>query len=336
MTAVEPLKNVTLRQLRVFSEVARQLSFVRAAEALHLTPPAVTMQVKDLEASVGMPLFDRRGRRVSLTTTGEYLVVYARRVLATLKDAGDAMKRLRKLESGRLNVGMVSTAKYFVPQLLTRFREEHPAIELRLRVGNNREQLVALLEQGEVDLAIMGRPPTELATRAEAFAAHPHVFVAPPDHPILAIGHPPPSALGHYPMIVREPASGTRALMDRFFLEHHVQPTIAMEMPSNETIKQAVMAGMGLSFLSLHTIGLELRCGLLALLHVEHTPIIRTWNVVHMPSHVLSPAAEALRYFFLEHGEAHLAAHDQAWVEAGEVPETAAKRRRTKARAPGR
>ena len=137
-------------------------------------------------------------------------------------------------------------------------------------------------------------------------------------------------------MIVREAASGTRALMDRFFRHHRIEPSIAMEMPSNETIKQAVMAGMGLSFLSLHTIGLELRCRLIELVHVEHTPIMRTWNVVHLQSRVLSPAAEALRYFMLEHGEAHLAAHDQAWVEAGEVPETAAKRRRTKARAPGR
>ncbi len=310
------MKTVTFRQLRVFVEVARHLSFVRAAEALHLTPPAVTMQVKELESAIELPLFDREGRKVSLTTAGEYFLVYAKRMLATLKDADDAMARFRKLESGLLSVGMVGTAKYFVPRLLTRFREEHPGVELRLRVGANREELVSMLQLGEVDLAVMGRPPKEMAMRAEPFAAHPHVFVAPPGHPIGAVGHPPVSAVANYPLIVRESASGTRALMDRFFQDHRVEPRIAMEMPSNETIKQAVMAGMGLSFLSLHTLGLELRSKLIDLVPVEHTPIVRTWNMVHMQSKLLSPAAEALRYFILEHGETHLAEHDRPLLAA--------------------
>jgi len=151
------MKNVTFRQLRVFTEVARRLSFVRAAEALHLTPPAVTMQVKELEAGVGLPLFDRRGRTVSLTITGEYFLVYARRLLATLKDAEDAMARLRRIETGVLNVGLVSTAKYFVPRLLARFCEEHPGVEVRLHVAGNRERLVALLHANEIDLAALFR-----------------------------------------------------------------------------------------------------------------------------------------------------------------------------------
>ena len=209
---------------------------------------------------------------------------------------------------------MVGTAKYFVPHLLTRFREEHPGVELRLRVGNNREELVTLLHNAEVDLAIMGRPPKEMATRAEPFAAHPHVFAAPPGHPILHLDRPPLQAVASYPLIAREPASGTRALMDRFFQDHRVEPRIAMEMPSNETIKQAVMAGMGLSFLSLHTIGLELKCGLIKIAPVEDCPVVRPWTVVRMQSKLLSPAAEALRYFILEHGEAWLAEHDRPWV----------------------
>src|SRR5512141_373568 len=178
------MKTATLRQLRVFQEVARNLSFARAAEALHLTPPAVTMQVKELEQEVGLPLFDRQGRRISLTTAGEYLLVYARRILATFKDADDAMARLRRVETGALSIGLVSTAKYFVPRLLARFLEEHPGIDIRLVVGANRERLVALLEANEVDLAIMGRPPRELLTRSESFAAHPLVFVCPPGHPL--------------------------------------------------------------------------------------------------------------------------------------------------------
>jgi DNA-binding transcriptional LysR family regulator len=306
------MHGATLRQLRVFTEVARRLSFVRAAEALHLTPPAVTMQVKELESAVGLTLFDREGRKVALTTAGEYLLLYARRIQATLKEAEDAMARLKRVETGVVTVGLVSTAKYFVPRLLTRFREEHPAVELRLQVGANREQLVAMLQQGEVDLAVMGRPPKDLATRAEPFAPHPHVFVAPPGHPLLSIGHPPPAALAPYPLIVREAASGTRALMDRFFAEHRVEPRIAMEMPSNESIKQAVMAGMGLSFLSRHTIGLELDNGLLKVLHIEGTPVVRTWNVVGLSGRTLSPATEALRYFILERGEAELGAMEAA------------------------
>ncbi len=152
-----------------------------------------------------------------------------------------------------------------------------------------------MMEAGEADLTVMGRPPKELATRAEAFAAHPLVFVCPPKHPLLNVGHPPVAALESCSFIVREHGSGTRN---------------AMEMSSNETIKQAVMAGMGLSFLSLHTVGLEVRSGLLQVLDVAGTPVMRMWNVVHLQSKVLSPAAEAFRYFIIERGEAHLMAHD--------------------------
>lgn len=300
----------SFRQLRVFVEVARLGSMARAAEQLHLTPPAVSMQVKELETQVGLPLFDRAGRQVTLTTAGEYFAVYAKRLLATLKEAGDAMDRLRHLERGVVNVGMVSTAKYFVPQLLTRFREAHPAVELKLHVGHNREHLTALLRQGELDVAIMGRPPRELATRAEPFGAHPHGFVAPLAHPLLRLDRPPLSALAEQPLIAREAASGTRALMDRLFADARETPRIAMEMPSNESIKQAVIAGMGLAFLSLHTVQLERRYGLLAVLPVQGTPVVRTWNVVHMAARVLSPAAEALRYFVLEEGERFLAGFD--------------------------
>jgi DNA-binding transcriptional LysR family regulator len=300
------MKNTTFRQLRVFTEVAKHLSFARAAEALHLTPPAVTMQIKELEGHVGLPLFDRQGRQVSLTTAGEYMLVYARKMLATLKDAEDAAARLQRLEVGNLTIGMVSTAKYFLPRLLAQFRQEHSGIEIKLVVGN-REQLVQMLQGNEVDIAVMGRPPTELATRAEPFAAHPHMFVAPTDHPLLKVGHPTTEHLRPYSFILRERGSGTRAAMEKFMTSQRLEPRVVMEMTSNETIKQAVMAGMGLSFLSLHTLGLELEHGLIAVLDVEGTPIVRAWNVVHTLSKMLSPAAEAFRYFMLENAESHLA-----------------------------
>lgn len=300
------MKNTTFRQLRVFSEVAKHLSFARAAEALHLTPPAVTMQVKELEGHVGLPLFERTGRQVTLTTAGEYMLVYARKMLATLKDAEDAAARLQRLEVGTLTIGMVSTAKYFLPPLLAAFQREHEGVEIKLAEGN-REQLVKMLQGNEVDIAIMGRPPKELATRAEPFAAHPHVFVAPTDHPLLKVGHPTVDSLRPYGFILRERGSGTRAAMENFLEKSRMDPRVAMEMDSNESIKQAVMAGMGISFLSLHTIGLELQHGLIATLDVQGTPIVRAWNVVHTLSKLLSPAAEAFRYFMLERAESHLA-----------------------------
>ena len=302
------MKNATFRQLRVFSEVARQLSFAKAARALHLTPPAVTMQVRELEGHVGMPLFDRSGRSVTLTTAGEYMLVYTRKMLATLKDAEDTAARLLKLEVGTLTIGMVSTAKYFLPHLLAQFRREHEGIEIRLAVGN-REQLVRMLHANEVDIAIMGRPPKELATRAEPFAAHPHVFVAPVGHPLTQSGPLTPEALRGQGFILREEGSGTRAALEKFLLQARVEPRVTMEMASNETIKQAVIAGMGLSFLSLHTLGLELDNRLIALLPIEGAPVVRAWNVVHTLAKLLSPAAEAFRYFVLEHGEDYLREH---------------------------
>jgi DNA-binding transcriptional LysR family regulator len=301
------MRGATLKQLRAFAAVARHLSFTKAADELHLTPPAVTMLVKQLEQEVGLPLFDRGARSVALTMTGEYLLVYTRRILATLKDADDAMARLRGAESGTVSIGMVSTAKYFLPRLLARFRIEHRGVQMQLAVGN-REQLVRQLQDNEVDLAVMGRPPRELDTRAEPFAAHPHGIVASKEHPLAQRREIPPAQLGGEEFIVREPGSGTRAAMEFFFHEHRLTPPLVMEMSSNETIKQAVIANMGLAFLSLHTCGLEIETGNLVVLDVVGLPLLRRWHIVNVRGKPLAPAAEALRYFVLEHGEAHIAA----------------------------
>jgi DNA-binding transcriptional LysR family regulator len=302
--------NITFRQLRVFVEVAQRGSMARAATALHLTPPAVSMQIKEIESQVDLQLFDREARKITLSTAGEYFLVHARQMLATLKEAEDSVARLKRLDHGLLTIGLVGTATYFVPQLLARFREEHPGVELRLRVAGNREQLVDLLRAREVDLAIMGRPPKALATRAEAFAAHPLVFVAPAGHSLLRAGPLPVTALEGHPFVVREAGSGTRAAMEQYFLERRFEPRITMDMSSNETIKQAVVAGMGISFLSLHTVGLEVASGLMGLLNVEATPVMRTWNIVTLQSKLLSPVADAFRRFVIEHGEEHLLASD--------------------------
>lgn len=300
------MKNATFRQLRVFNEVAKNLSFARAAENLHLTPPAITMQVKELEGHIGMPLFDRNGKKISLTTTGEYMLVYARKILATVKDAEDAAARLQRAETGVLNIGFVSTAKYFMMRLLAKFRAVHPGVDIQISIGN-RDQLVSMLQNNEVDIAVMGRPPKELQTRAEPFAAHPHVFVAAIDHPLARRDHLSVEDLRPYDFIVREKGAGTLAAMEKFFEDTHVEPRMKIQLHSNEIIKQAVMAGLGLGFLSLHTIGLELEHNLIRMLDVEGAPVVRAWNVVHTQSKMLSPAAESFRYFMLEQGEKQLA-----------------------------
>lgn len=316
------MKDATIRHLRALVTVADKRSFARASEALHVSAPAVTMQIRDLEAEVGLPLFNRGNREVTLTSAGEYALVYAKRVLATLKEADDMMARLKRTDAGQLSIGLVSTAKYFLPRLLAQFHEQHPRIEIKLHVYVNRDELLALLRDAEIDLAVMGRPPKAIETQTFAFAAHPHVFVAAPDHELARRSAIPARELDGVAFILREPGSGTLQHVTDFFNAHQLQPMVAMEMPSNESIKQAVMAGMGLSFLSLHTIGLEVRNGLIRVLPVEGTPIMRTWNVVRISSKVMSPAAEALQRFIVERGEAHLAAFNEELLGSrrGHVP----------------
>jgi DNA-binding transcriptional LysR family regulator len=300
------LKNATFRQLRVFNAVARHLSFAKAAAVLHVSAPAITMQIKELEAEVGMPLFERQGRKVSLTTSGEYMLVYARKMLALLKDAEDAAARLQRIETGKLTIGMVDTTTYFIPALLSEFLKEHEGIELVLNVGNRRN-LIEWLNNSEVDIAIMGRPPSEMSTRSEPFAANPLVFVASPKHPLAGERGLRAEDLRQQSFIVREQGSGTRSAMEAFFNQARFQPHLTMELQSNDAIKQAVKANLGVSFLSQHTIALELQTEQLCILDVNDTPMVRAWNVVHMLSKMLSPAAEAFRYFILEHAESYLA-----------------------------
>jgi DNA-binding transcriptional LysR family regulator len=235
------------------------------------------------------------------------MVVYARKILAVLKDAEDASARLQRAEIGVLTVGMVSTAKYFMMRMLADFRARHAGVDIRICTGN-REQLIKMLQNNEVDIAVMGQPPSELQTRAEPFAAHPHVFVAACDHPLVERDKLSAEDLRPYEFIVREQGSGTRAAMHKFFSDRRVEPRLQLQVNSNETLKQAVMAGLGIGFVSLHTIGLELDHAQIAVLDVQGSPVFRVWNLVHTLSKVLSPAAEAFRYEMLERGEQFLAA----------------------------
>lgn len=292
------LRHATLRQLQVFEAVARQLSFSRAAAELHLTQPAVSMQVKLLEEQAGLPLFERLGKKIFLTEAGAELHQHSRIIAQQLRDADEALAARKGLSRGRLVITMVSTAKYLVPPLLARFLKQHPGVTVKLS-ASNREVVLKQLADNEVDFAIMGTPPQRLDAVAEAFARHPHVVIAAPGHPLAKKRRIPLARLAEETFLIREPGSGTRGLLERLFAEHRLPLNVSMEMASNETIKQAVQAGMGVSLLSLHTMELELKTRRLAILDVQGTPIVRNWHVVRLAAKRLSPAAQAFRNFLL-------------------------------------
>ena len=296
------MRRYTLRQLDTFLEVARELSISRTAEKLHVTQPAISMQMRQLEEAVDLALFEQTGRKIRLTDAGRDFQQYAIAAIAQLKQLEDAMAERRGLKRGRVDLAIVSTAKYFVPMLLVLFRKKFPAIEVALQI-HNRESILALLVRNEIDLVIMGHTPETIDCTATAFATNPMGFISAPGHPLSRRRQAPMSILNDQEFVVRENGSGTRQLMERQFAEHQIKPHIVMEMPSNETIKQAVMAGMGLSFLSLRTIRHELAAGHLVLVDIQGMPIIRHWHVTHLSAKRLSPAASVLKSFLLEEAE---------------------------------
>jgi DNA-binding transcriptional LysR family regulator len=305
------LQHASLRQLRVFESAASHRSFSRAAEQLHLTQPGVSMHVKELEANIGLPLFERHGKNLFVTEAGAELLTRVREILRTIKDAEDALDQLKGLRRGLINIGGVSTAKYFVPSLLARFRKGYPQLEIRLSVSN-RDSVIEQLLANQIDLAIMGRSPLELDAIATPFAENPHVIIAAPDHPLAHRKRIAIDAICNETFIVRELGSGTRMAMQQFFAERDLSCKVGMEMASNETIKQAVMAGMGVAFISRHTMELELQTGRLVVLHVVGTPVMRQWHVVHLSKKRLSPTAAAFKEFVLAHGRELLRAQAAA------------------------
>jgi DNA-binding transcriptional LysR family regulator len=305
------IQHVSLRQLRVFEAAASSRSFSKAAEVLHLTQPGVSMHIKELETNAGLALFERIGRKLYVTEAGQELLIRARDILRALKDAEDTLDGLKGLRRGRINLAVVSTAKYFVPQLLALFGRDFPELEIRLAV-NNRTQVIDQLVANEVDLAIMGRSPQSLDTVAEPFAQNPHVIIASPDHPLAAQRRILVETIAKENFIVREPGSGTRLAMQQFFEQLRLAFKVGMEMASNETIKQAVMAGMGVSFISRHTIELELQTNRLVILDVRGTPVIRQWHVAHLAKKRLSPTASAFKQFVLTQGRELLRGRDCA------------------------
>ena len=297
------MQNLTLRQIRTFECAARLLHFGRVSKELHLTQPAVSLQMRALESAVGLPLFERTGRRLYLTRAGEALLEYSHRMLGLLREMGEEMSALRGAGGGEIRIGVLSTGKYLVPRLLAEFRQQQPAVKISFSF-NNREDLIRELVQNNVDLAIMGGAPQGIDSVAIPFAKHPLAIVAAPDHPLAGKCRMPLNRLTGETFLIRERGSGTRATMERLFAQSGFVPTETIEISSNETIKQAVMAGMGVSFLSLHTMGLEINTGRIVMLRVRETPLVRQWNIVHRKDKRLSPAAAEFKAFLLRQGAA--------------------------------
>jgi DNA-binding transcriptional LysR family regulator len=288
----------TLRQLQVFEKVASHLNYSRAAEELYLSQPAVSMQIKQLETSIGLPLFEQMGKKVFLTEAGRELFHYARSIAQQLAEMEAVFDEIKGLEHGKLTLSVVNTANYFTPQLLAKFCQRHPNINVILHVAN-RDAVLKQLADNSTDLAIMGQPPDGLDIRAESFLDNPLVVIAAPNHPLAKLKRVKFAQLAEETFLSREQGSGTRSAMERVFAQHNIQPRISMEMETNEAIKQAVQAGMGLGILSLHSIELELETKRLALLNVEHFPLLRHWFVAHRSNKRLSSAALAFKEFLL-------------------------------------
>lgn len=291
--------HVTLRQLKVFESVARNLSFSRAAEELYLSQPAVSMQIKQLEDNIGLPLFEQMGKKIFLTDAGHELHHYSRAISGQLADMELALDELKGLERGKLNISVVSTANYFAPNLLAKFCQRYSGVTVSLNVSN-RETVLRQLADNVTDLAIMGQPPDNQDIATESFMENPLVVIAPPDHPLSKLRRIPVKRLGQETFLLREPGSGTRGAMERFFAAHQISINRGMETDTNEAIKQAVQAGMGLGIMSLHTAELELLTNRLKVLDVQDFPIIRHWHVVHRKNKRLSSVAQAFREFLLK------------------------------------
>jgi LysR family transcriptional regulator, low CO2-responsive transcriptional regulator len=295
------MRHATLRQLKVFEAVARLTSFSRAAEELHLTQPAVSAQIRKLEDHTGVPLFEQLGKKIFLTPAGAELLHHSRLIVQQFEDAAAAMTQFKGVAGGKLNVAVISAGDYFFPRLLVEFAGRHEGVTLNLSV-HNREDLLVQLADNLTDLAVMVRPPVGADTINEPFAPHPYVIVAAATHPLVGAKRVPLSRLVREPFVVREKGSDTWQSMAEGLGRHLAKLNIAMEIKSTETIKQAVLAGMGISFLSAHTVSRELQAGSLAVLDVQGFPLMLNWYVVQRRNKRLPPVAQAFKQFLLTEG----------------------------------
>ncbi|KYC39446.1 LysR family transcriptional regulator [Scytonema hofmannii PCC 7110] len=290
------MNQATLHQLKVFEAAARHGSFTRAAEELFLTQPTVSMQIKQLTKSVGLPLFEQVGKRLYLTEAGRELFATCRQIFETISQFEMKVADLKGLKRGQLRLAVITTAKYFIPRLLGPFCQLYPGIDIALQVTNHEgilERMVGNLD----DLYIMSQVPEHLDVSYQPFLPNPLVVLAPINHPLAGEKNIPVQRLSEEPFIMREPGSGTRRAVQKLFDEQGVTVKVKLELGSNEAIKQAIAGGLGISVLSRHTLidGKDL-----TVLDVEHFPIQRNWYMVYPAGKQLSIVARTYFEYLLE------------------------------------
>lgn len=290
------LRHGMLPQLAVFESCARLGSFTRAAEELHLAQPTVSTQIKKLSDTLGLPLFEQIGKKVHLTPAGEALQEGCRELFAAFGRIEESLTGLRGLEGGRLRLAVSTTGKYFVPRLLAGFVGLYPKIAVSLQI-HNRQVLIDRLARNEDDLYIFANPPMEQEVVCQPILPNPMVLFARADHPLAARKRIPVAAIAEEPYLMREPGSGTRLVSYEFFDRHGIKPRVRMELSTNEAVKQAILAGLGVSILSRYTLGLDTEQDQLAVLDMEGLPIERQWQFVYPVGKQILPAARAFMDF---------------------------------------
>ena len=303
------LRDLTIRQLRALAALSNNGSVTAAAKKLNLTQPAVTLQLRNLQDLAGLPLLQRTSDGMLLTRAGQEVLALHERIEAAISACATSLDVIAGRTGGRVSIGAVSTAKYFVPFAMAAFSKLHPKIDISLSIGN-RQEIRQALHGYELDFAIMGRPPPDVEVETHLIGDHPHIIVAPRGHWLAQDFGLAAVDLTHETFLTREQGSGTRMLMEQLFEATELQPTIGMEMSSNETIKQAVIAGLGIAFISAHTVATELEDGRLVALDVAGLPVVRQWFVVRRKDKVLLPPAQAMLDFLRAEGARFLpAAH---------------------------
>lgn len=298
--------NISLRQLQSIRAISRTGKIANAAKELGLTGPAVTLQLKHMEDVLGAALFDRTSDGMRLTAAGKLALECAERMAENLQVLEEMIAELKGVRFGSLRLGAVSTAKYFAPRMISAFLKSFPGVEVNLSIGN-RQQTIEALRQYEIDIAIMGRPPRDMSVRSSVFGDHPLVIIAPADHPLAKRHDISREIVAQEAFILREPGSGTRISYELFFGSVPGKldsPGIVMD--SNETIKQAVIAGLGIAFISAHTIEQELDLGKLVTLDVIGMPIRRQWFSVSRNDRVETQAMKVFSEFLVTKGPQYL------------------------------
>jgi len=299
------LRQLTLKQMRGFTATVNSGSVSAAARELHLTPPAISLQLRDLENTIGLPLLERSETGLITTQAGQGLFELSSSIQDSLTRFGEVIGDLKGVDHGIVAVGVVSTARYFAPTVLAEFMKIYPEIKIQLLVGN-RETTMGKLESMELDFAITGLPPDHFGVEKEFISKHPQIIIAAPDHRLAKKRKIPLSELEPETFLLREPGSGTRTVSDKLFASNKNLPGSALEFGSNETIKQAVMVGMGIALISAHTVAAELKEKRLVALDVKGLPINRKWFVVKHANKRFLPSAQALWNFIARNGKHYL------------------------------